>query len=445
MSDLRERFRALDALDVPDVLSRARMIGPKPPEPDPTPPLRRAGALVFAAVVAILAVFLITRALGESEQPADPPTPTPTPSSDTAFRRDGEVITFSGDDPRGGGELVGVDPDTGEVRALVAAPALSRGLLDGFLIGSAAWSADGRWMAFEVVACGGGVTDAGGSGGLWVTNGLDEPRQLTKPCFEEPDVAPYNELWEWSPAGAQLVVARRSADRTSLVLIDAATGDRTDLGAAVGREVSGLAWAPDGTQIAYGTSPGGSVYTVGVPGGDHTLLAASLGYVYGIGNTWVGGSGIQWSPDSAQVLIQAWDFGTPGDGVYIVDRDGSDLRELDKDGEINGISWSPDGSKIAYASVSGEPDGRRTEIWTVSPDGSTPLLIFESATFRDYYAAGSPIWSPDGTLIAFTGLTPDAEMVWLVMNADGTGDAREIDEIQYLSWRGGWYFCHCYG
>jgi hypothetical protein len=36
-------------------------------------------------------------------------------------------------------------------------------------------------------------------------------------------------------------------------------------------------------------------------------------------------------------------------------------------------------------------------------------------------------------------------MVWLVMNADGTGDAREIDEIQYLSWRGGWYFCHCYG
>jgi hypothetical protein len=92
MSDLRERFRALDTLDVPDVMSRARLIGPKPPEPDPTPPFRRAGALVFAAIVAALAVFLITRALDESPRPADPPTPTP---SDNAFRRDGEVITYS--------------------------------------------------------------------------------------------------------------------------------------------------------------------------------------------------------------------------------------------------------------------------------------------------------------------------------------------------------------
>ena len=33
----------------------------------------------------------------------------------------------------------------------------------------------------------------------------------------------------------------------------------------------------------------------------------------------------------------------------------------------------------------------------------------------------------------------------LVVNADGTGDPREIDELTYLSWLGGWYFCFCYG
>ena len=91
MSELRERFRALDALDVPDVMSRARMIGPKPPEPDRTPPMRRVGALVFAAVIAIVAAVLVVRALDDSPRPADP---SPTPP---AFRQDGEVITYSGD------------------------------------------------------------------------------------------------------------------------------------------------------------------------------------------------------------------------------------------------------------------------------------------------------------------------------------------------------------
>jgi hypothetical protein len=91
MNDLRERFRALDALDVPDVLSRARLIGPKPPEPDPTPPLRRAGALAFAAVVAILAVFLITRALEQARPPVQPIQPSP---SERPVQRPPVEVTF---------------------------------------------------------------------------------------------------------------------------------------------------------------------------------------------------------------------------------------------------------------------------------------------------------------------------------------------------------------
>jgi Tol biopolymer transport system component len=81
----------------------------------------------------------------------------------------------------------------------------------------------------------------------------------------------------------------------------------------------------------------------------------------------------------------------------------------------------------------------------VFPDGSTPSLIFESATFHDDYAAGTPVWSPDGTQIAFKRITSDGEVVWLVVDADGIGDAHQIDELRYLSWRGGWYFCDCYG
>jgi TolB protein len=291
------------------------------------------------------------------------------------------------------------------------------------------------------VACG-GFSDEASEGGLWVTNGVGDLRQLTKPCFEDPDLTPYSELWAWSPAGAQLVVARRSTDGDALVLIDPATGDRTDLGETTGLVVS-LAWSPDGTHITYATTAGGgSIYSVAVDGGDHSLLASSVeeGFY----------ESIAWSPDGAHILSQtrgelSWE-------LYLMNADGSDLRPLSVDGKVWGISWSPDGAKLAYTTLSGGGEERRLQIWTQQPDGSAPSLLFESAS-GPFRTGSSPVWSPDGTRIAFVQPSEQArkllrrtgETVWLVVNADGTGGAREIDGLRYLSWRGGWYSCECYG
>lgn len=396
---------------------------------------QRIGAGALAVILALASFAALTRAFSNIERPADEP-PSPMP--------EGMVITYTNDDPRGVGDLVAQDPDTGEVRTLVAAGATGR---FSDLIGSAAWSADGRWAAFEVVACGGGVTDKAGTGGLWVTNGLDEPRQLTRPCFEVPDVAPYNELWAWSPAGAQLVVARSSIDGDALVLIDPLTGERTDLGEAAGR-VTTLTWSPDGARITYGArGGGGSVYSVGVGGGEHSLLASSLGQVSNQGVVF--GWGIRWSPDGAHIVVQT--YGNQEENkLLLMNADGSDLRQLAEDLEVQtsywkpGLSWSPDGTTMAYATFSGGREEREMRIWTGSPVGSAPSLLFESAP-APFGEGGNPVWSPDGTQIAFESTTTDGAAVWLVANADGTGDAREIDELRYLSWRGGWYFCQCYG
>jgi Tol biopolymer transport system component len=387
---------------------------------------------VFGAVVGIAAVVLIARALDERARPADPPTPTP----DTALRRGGEVITFTGVDPWSEGDLVAQYPDTGAARTLIAADRLGGPVdVERLTVGSAAWSPDDRSVAYEIVTCVGGFNAEAGDGGLWVRNGADEPRQLTRPCSEKPDV---HGLWAWSPVAAQLVAVEGGA----LFLIDPATGERTDLGEPAA-DITALGWSPDGKRIAYGTQ-GGSVYSVSVGGGDHSRLASSLGYVYG----GLGGFAITWSPDGAHIAVHA--LQDDGEALYVMNADGSDLHQLAEDAEIQGVyfspglSWSPDGTQMAYATFSGRGTERRMQIWTGSPDGSTRSLLYESAP-APIDTGGSPVWSPDGARIAFEIETTDGEVVWLVVNADGTGNTREIDELRYLSWRGGWYFCECYG
>jgi Tol biopolymer transport system component len=74
-----------------------------------------------------------------------------------------------------------------------------------------------------------------------------------------------------------------------------------------------------------------------------------------------------------------------------------------------------------------------TEVWTVSPDGSNPIKVFDSngcdsGSTHD----GLPVWAPDGTQVAYI-----ACRVWAVANADGTGEAQPIDKLVWRSWKSG--------
>ena len=161
-------------------------------------------------------------ALGEPAQPGHPPTPTPT---ELALPWDRGVIAYTADDPRRIGDLVAQDPDTGEVHTLVDDDSIESGLV-GRLITSAAWSVDGRWIAFETMTIRCSAKYADGTGGLWAgrrrASSVDEG-------MLPPDVFQALGTWAWSPAGTQLVLARSSIRGTSLLVIDPTTGERSTL------------------------------------------------------------------------------------------------------------------------------------------------------------------------------------------------------------------------
>jgi TolB protein len=140
-------------------------------------------------------------------------------------------------------------------------------------------------------------------------------------------------------------------------------------------------------------------------------------------------------PPAANGLIAWVNFG----GMWVAEPDGSDERLLvDREGPEGNPSWSPDGRLLAFTAPDPEPAPNglmdRTAIFVVAADGSG-LRKLTDAQPGEY--PGPPVWSPDGSRIAYTTFVGDLVdgAIWEV-NADGTGQQLVI-ELGYpvgLSW-----------
>lgn len=155
------------------------------------------------------------------------------------------------------------------------------------------------------------------------------------------------------------------------------------------------AWAPDGARIAFSSM--GEIWVVELTTGEVTR-------VYDPGEPWARAFG--WSPDGRRISM---DVGIPGSGesdVWIVSVDGSDVVRLtDFPGREGNPVWSPDGSRIAFMA---EQSGNR-DIWIMPAEGGRAVQI----TFHPGMDA-NPRWSPDGGQLAFMSDRDGGPDIWIV-------------------------------
>lgn len=126
-------------------------------------------------------------------------------------------------------------------------------------------------------------------------------------------------------------------------------------------------------------------------------------------------------PAACEEMIFTYSFrsrGGPGSNILAICPDGSDPRQVTRDGQNMSPSWSPDRSQIAYLSYrSGS-----LQLHIVDKDGSNDRQL----TSDSYFNAWRAIWLPDGNRIAMV----NNEGQWQTVNVL-TGESTPLDEWKF--------------
>ncbi|MFH1084875.1 MAG: hypothetical protein V1772_03840, partial [Chloroflexota bacterium] len=217
----------------------------------------------------------------------------------------------------------------------------------------------------------------------------------------------YDPAADESPSsGAQCGRIAFSSDRGGNDDIYLMAGDGNDMR----RVVSDLgddmfpALSPDGGTIAFQTyrhGPQPEVYLLDVASGAQTRLTNDPAY----------DGQPAWSPDGQRLALISDRAGAKN--VWLVNRDGSGLRQVTAWRHAGAPKWSPDGQRIALASD--DLGTGFTALWVVGADGAAPRLVWRpTSTQSDAWPGG---WSPDGRYLLYEEATWDYRDDWYVLQA----------------------------
>jgi len=141
-----------------------------------------------------------------------------------------------------------------------------------------------------------------------------------------------------------------------------------------------------------------------------------------------------WSPDGQRIA-----FASDRSGhyqVYTMNSSGSDVVQLTQlSGNNHMPLWSPDDRHVAF--ISSQPDKSDLDVIELSGRNLNRLnsfpLVDADSVLAGLLIGGAPMWSRDGTRMAFTELHAESTSVVLV-RSDGRGQRIEIPDARAPSW-----------
>lgn len=244
--------------------------------------------------------------------------------------------------------------------------------------------------------------------------GSAQPAEEHRPIVR-PITHTVNAYASFHPDGRRLVYQSDTLGRWQLFTINIDGTSPRRLIDSPGNDITPV-FSPDGTRIAFVSERDGNreVYICNADGSGQRNITNNPAHDLHP----------SWSADSARLLFSSNRGKADADDydIYQVAADGSGLERITDGPEIDTYaSWSPDGTRIVTRRVI--DDKRNNEVFVMNADGSDAVNLTNTPDDYD----GWPVWSPDGSKIAYAtgpaqgpGGTLGNHYIH-TMNADGSG------------------------